>query len=574
MTNVSASILVLIIWYAIFILEGIAVLICVRLALKAPHLGNHFFQRMERSLARLARRKRLAVLVVGIAALTGRALLLPVLPIREPAITDEFSHLLAADTFASGRLTSPTHPLWVYFETMHVNQQPTYMSMYSPGQGLVLAAGKRLAGSPWAGVWISSALMCAAICWMLQGWLPPVWALLGGLIAIVRIGLFSYWVNSYWGGAVAAIGGALVLGALPRLVKRRRVWDSVLLALGVVIVANSRPYEGVFLCLPVAAYLLVWMLGKRRPRPAVLIWKVIAPAALILAAGGAAIGYYNWRLTGNPLRLPYQVNREAYVSGRYFPWESFNPKPVYRHASMRDFYLKWQAQTAQEAMSLPGFVKNALQNVGFFWMFYLGPLLTLPLVMMPRVLRDRRVRFLVVAGGVVALGLGLNLWFLAHYAAPATALFYALLLQGLRHLRFCGGRRLSPGMFLTRSVPLLCIVMVAVRLAAQPLSFYMPIDHPATWFSTRQGNFARAKMMAQLNGLPGRHLVLVRYLPNHDWFGEWVYNDADVDGSRVVWAHDMGPAGNQELLDYFKSRRVWLVEADLKPPRMSPYTQP
>jgi hypothetical protein len=59
-----------------------------------------------------------------------------------------------------------------------------------------------------------------------------------------------------------------------------------------------------------------------------------------------------------------------------------------------------------------------------------------------------------------------------------------------------------------------------------------------------------------------KHLVVVRYSPAHDPHEEWVYNAADIDAAPVVWAHDMGPRENAQLLDYFKDRRVWLLEPD------------
>src|SRR3989454_5209292 len=242
-----------------------------------PHFGSRWFERIESSFGRFAQRRALSVAVVGILAVVARLAVLPILPVPDPAIHDEFSYLLMSDTFAHGRLANPTHPMWVHFETFHVNQVPTYVSKYFPAQGIFLAIGQVVFGHPFWGVLLSSALMCAAICWMLQGWMPPAWALLGGLLAVVRLGTFSYWVNSYWGGAVAALGGALVLGALPRIKEKQRAWDALLMGLGLAILANSRPYEGLGFSLPIMEAMAVWIFRNPRGLWALIAKRVITP---------------------------------------------------------------------------------------------------------------------------------------------------------------------------------------------------------------------------------------------------------------------------------------------------------
>ncbi|MBV8550493.1 MAG: hypothetical protein JOY54_04280 [Acidobacteriaceae bacterium] len=536
-----------------------------------PRSGSGFFFKVEAAFGRLARKRAVSVFLVGVTACTLRLLMIPLAPIPQPFVYGDFSFLLAADTFASGRLANPTHPMWKHFETFHITQKPTYASMYFPAQGMLLAAGQVLAGHPWYGVLASCALMCAVICWMLQGWVPPGWALLGGVLAILRLALFSFWINSYFGPALSAIGGALVLGALPRIQRSFSRRNFVWMALGMSILAASRPYEGLLVSVPALAA-LAWCLLKRAHPPALVLLRRAAPAVVLLLATAGFMAYYNYRVFGDVFTPPYRVDRATYASAPHFLWQSARPEPVYRHKVMRDFYSGWELSWFRETRTPVGLLKTSAIKLLSAFLFNLNFALIAPVFMLPWALRDRRIRFFAASGVVFGLGMAVETWLMQQYVAPFTAALYAILLQCMRHLRVWRPAGLPSGLFLVRAIPTMCVGLAALRLFAQPLHIALAPETQSTlsWYGTAPLGLPRAKVLAQLDKYPGRELAIVRYSPGHE-FEDWVFNAADIDNSNVVWAREMDAASNLELLNYFKSRKAWLVEPYCTPPRISPY---
>ncbi len=541
-----------------------------------PGLGGGFFRRIETSFGRLARKKHSAVATVGLSVIVLRLAILPLFPIPLPFAPDDFSFLLASDTFAHGRLANPTPAMWTHFESIHITMKPTYESMYFPGQGLLLAASKVVLGNPWFGLLIVSALMCAALCWMLQAWLPAGWALLGGFIAVLRLGVFSYWTDTYHAaGSLGALGGLLVLGGLPRLMKTARWRYAMVMGIGVAILAVTRPYEGILLCLPVGFVLAHWIWkGANRPKPATVARLAAAPLALIFATC-AWLGYYDYRAFGSPFTPPYAVDRSTYAIAPYYVWQNARPEPHYRYAVMRDFYHVGEMDFFSEIHTAAGFIPRTLEKVAFTFLFYSNFALLLPLIMVHRVFLDRRIRFLVVCVYVLMAGMVIEVFLLPHYLAPFVGAFYVIGLQAMRHLRFFKPEGRAMGLALVRLTVSLCVVMACIRVFAGPLGI-APKEWPAsnwnfTWIGPAHYGEEREQLKRSLGQLPGGQLAIVRYYPKHNPFDEWVYNDSDIDDSKVVWARDADATDNLELLRYYRERKVWLVEPDANPLRVSPY---
>ncbi len=610
-------------------LDWIVLAICLGLAWPTPGLGETCFTTIEQKLAQFARNKWAALAAIGAATIIARLALLPWMPVPQPKIHDEFSYLLAGDTFAHGHLANPPHPLWIFFDTFHVIQHPSYASMYPPAQGTLLAIGQLL-GHPWIGVVLSVAAMCVAMTWMLQGWMPPEWALLGGVLVFLRFGIFSYWMNSYWGGAVAATGAALALGALPRIFERRRPRDAVVFGLGAGILAISRPVEGFIFCIPLTAALVWWILRREAPARPPYAKRVLSPIAAILACVVGFVGYYNGRVTGSLIEFPHFIEQRMYFTTPVFLWQHEKPPRAYANPQFDDFYHNFMPSLYQTGWDEA--VGQLEWKATEFWQFFLGPALSIPFLALPWLPGDRQARLLLIQVALSAIGLWVVVFYHAHYAAPLGATVYLLLMQGMRQMRGWRFRARAIGIGLTRLAVLFSLLtgpvyfihamvsqsnslfdwfhrhsvivlgvtffaLMVLRLrsprTAPPVERPWAISacefvllvfvmlqtctiqrdlHPDNYpFVDDLNEPFRKPVEQRLAAMPGQHLVLVRYSKDHNSGEEYVYNDADIDHAKTVWAREIPGMELSPLLSYFRNRDVWLFEPDEDNGSVSPY---
>jgi len=534
------------------------------LAVLLPQEARRLFRAVRNFFSSLANHKALAIFVLFFLVVGIRLTILPLLPVPTPSIHDEFSYLLMADTFAHGRLTNPTHPMWISFETFHVNWFPTYSSKYPPGQGAALALGEVL-GNPWIGVLLSNAAMCAAILWMMQGWLPARWALLGGILVAMKFSIASYWMNSYWGGAVAAAGGALVLGAMPRVIRWGRFRHALLLGLGIAILANTRPFEGLFFCIPAGCWFLWWLAGQTKSRvpPRDRFVNVFLPVSAVLLATFVFIGYYNWRLTGNAFLLPHTLNSRTYRTMGLFLWDHPKPPMTYRNQQFEDFYNGWEREDYQNTWAGAWNVSKEKLVRGGATYFWWGALLLLPGV--PFVFRSRKLRLPVLLFFLGVAGFFILIWSMPHYASPITCVIFLLLVQSMRYLRTGRIARRPIGLALSWAA----VLLLALEVGS---SVWHHVCDPLEW--TCEGDVSRAAIQEKLSHTPGKHLILVRYNADHNIHDEWVYNGAEIDSAKVLWARDIGPEQNAKLFSYFKERQIWIVNPDEDNTELIPYEPP
>ena len=508
----------------------------------------------------LARKPAACFLLIAFLPVVLRLALLPHHPEPIASGADDFGYLLLSDTLSHLRLANPPHPMHRFFEADFVLQQPSYSSIFPLGQGLVLALGQIVTGHPWAGVLLSEALLCGLCYWMLRAWISPVPALLGGLLAVCEFGPLNQWMNTYWGGAVPAVAGCLVLGALPRIARKKTLGIWAVLGLGLGLEWLTRPFEFTLLAVSVAVYLLLDRRGAS--------FRTLAIAILpILGCFGLSL-FHNHAVTGSWPRLPYMESRDQYGVPTTF---TFQPIPVPNRPLNREQRLDYEAQSAVHGSGeSPRFFLQRLWERLPLYRFFAYPPLYLAWLAFLAQLRTAQFRW--ILGTVLLFAIGTNFYpyFYPHYVAALTCLFVLMSVAGLETIwlrwRLAG-------------------VAILLLCAAQFVFWYgVHLLGNQQWLAKLQpyeaGNFinwgdaeGRRAVAGQLAAVPGDQLVFVHYSPRH-MFHAWVHNGAEIDRARTIWANDLGYAENQALVEYYPSRSAWFLEPDVWPPRLTRYVRP
>ena len=473
---------------------------------------------------------------VGAAALHGIAV---------PEYHDDYTNLLAADMIAHGHLSYPTHPMSVFFETLHVLQSPRYASPYPPAQAMMFALGIVLFHLALAGAWISVVLAAAAIWWALRVWTSPSLALLGGILVSIHPTMLG-WGETYHGAPIAAAAGAIMLAAAGRLIDEPTRLNFALICFAAVTLAFSRPYEGLVYTIGIALMVIIATRGRWR--------SVIATTPIgiaILIAGVLLVGAYNHAITGNARVLPHSLYDARYVPAPNFLWQAPRSLPQYPNAEMarvfRIAYFNhynrlrgpggWQREVGKKIQvidsALFGNPANRLANTA--WLLNLVPLVAL----VPLLIENRRARWLLIVFLIFCFApFSIVWWMQLHYLAPAAALAATLMMLLIARLAEMprGG--------------VLAIVVIAYFLINATTNWVRFARSGQPGFEPQRQRIARTVLA---HG--GKHLIFVA----PDVYDS-VYNAADIDQSPIVWAHDLGDDRDRALIAYFHDRHVWRLQ--------------
>jgi hypothetical protein len=474
--------------------------------------------------------------------------------IPAPFINDEASHLVNADAFSHGRIAGPGHALPEFFEASFELLNPVHAAMYPPGQGFFLALGKIFLGHPFYGVVLGMALFSACFYWMMRSVTDNDSATIYALFITALFGAGNYWSRSYYGSCVFSAGICLTFGAYLYCLKQNRLVKQWQFSAGCMLMFFTRPYEGGVLFLAIiSCYIFdivkshIHLTGSRR----------FFTVLLILATASVCFqGYYNYRVTGHPLKMPYSVYFKDYRKVPIFWFQDFKKperkavNPTFKNITLGEMYQYKPSRHHDNIEKLYYFGKKfwGILNEYSYWM------IIIPIFFMAGT--DRYVRRMLFIIAICVTGSAIVTWNLSHYIATSTLTILTLTFYMLFKLE----EKLKDSLK-GKAIYILKIIMITLVYYV----FFSNVIQTGKAWLYQSGNFRinYYDVMGYFERAPGLQLVFSQYAPDTTVSESAFRNLSDIDAQKTVFANDLGYEKNKQLMGYYESigqnRKPWVL---------------
>ena len=328
-----------------------------------------------------------------------------------------------------------------------------------------------------------------------------------------------------------------------------RARDGAALGIGLGLQLLTRPFEFGVMLLCAAGYLAI----NRQWR---IPWRA---AALAFLPALALMALQNHAVTGSWTTLPYQLSRYQYGVPTTF---TFQPNPVPHRALTPAQQLDYQAQSAVH--DGPG-----------FWRAAGRPHRILPLLFSGAALSGAAIVPASLEGAQVSVG-GRDAAFVRDRGQLLSLLLSALHCRaGLSFLltAIAAMERLSAwSPFAARLIVLLCAAHFIFWYGIHAMrddNVRLAMARYETWDlsqSRRPGRPHRYRRAARAD--PGEATDFRALLARSTAFRNGCTTTPISTRNAYVWALDLGADEDRKLMQYYPDRRVWVLIADAKPPRL------
>ena len=200
------------------------------------------------------------------------------------------------------------------------------------------------------------------------------------------------------------------IGAWTRLMIQFSIPQAILFAIALIILANSRPYEGLMLSIPLT---LIFLTRTIRQSPTIFSGGAqhrgfaFLPFLAILTPAALAMGYYNARITGHPLRMPFMEYSTQYDIYPKFWFLPKHPPPTYSSAAVAQIHTDFEPGDYDLLQTPAGVLRISAQRLWQLLSMHARPwlLLLLPLAAAATLLRNPKIKLIYITLLIFFLGL-------------------------------------------------------------------------------------------------------------------------------------------------------------------------